>query len=177
MASDLTANQEAFCQAYLIDLNGTNAAIAAGYSEKSARSQASKLLAMPEIQDRIDFLNRERQARVQITSDMILLELLKIARTDIGQAFDVNGNMKPINEIPEDVRRAIQAIEVDELFEGQGHERTQVGLTKKIKFWDKVKSLELLGKHLKLFTERHEVQHNLTLEQLVAASQQKIEGE
>jgi len=160
-----------------LDLNGTKAAIAAGYSEKSARSQASKLLAIPEIQDRIDELNQERQARVQITTDMVLGELLKIARTDIGQAFDENGSLKPLNQIPEDVRRAIQAIEVDELFEGQGIERSQVGLTKKIKFWDKVKSLELLGKHLKLFTERHEVQHNLTLEQLVAASQRKIEGD
>jgi phage terminase small subunit len=57
--------------------------------------------------------------------------------------------------------------------DGRGRRQT----VRKVKFWDKVKGLELLGKHLKLFTEKVEHSGSLTLEQLVLASMKKPEGE
>lgn len=178
MSKILVPMQDAFCREYLVDLHGQNAAIRAGYSEKSAKTQASTMLADPDIQARIADLNQERLARVQVESDTVLRELLRIATSDIGEAFDDSGRLKPLKEIPTDVRRAIQSIEVDELFDGFGQERTHVGYTKKLKFWDKNKALEMLGKHLKLFTEKLEVSGSLTLEALVVASQKKeIEGD
>ena len=64
--------------------------------------------------------------------------------------------MLPIKDIPKAVRKAISGVEVEELFEGKGEDRVHVGTLRKVKFWDKVKSWELLGKHLKLFVERTE---------------------
>ena len=177
MSKELAPMQDAFCREYLKDLCGQDAAIRAGYSEKSAKTQASMLLAEDHIQARIAELNRDRLARVQVESDTVLRELLRIATSDIGEAFKDDGSLKPLKEIPTDVRRAIQSIEIDELFDGFGQDRHQIGLTKKLKFWDKTKALEMLGKHLKLFTEKLEVSGTVTLEALVVASQKKeIEG-
>lgn len=178
MSKDLMPAQDTFCREYLKDLNGTAAAIRAGYTETSAKSQASRLLADDRIQERIAQLNAERMARVQVDADTVLRELLRIATSDIGEAFKDDGGLKPLKEIPTDIRRAIQSIEIDELFDGFGQDRHQIGHTKKLKFWDKTKALEMLGKHLKLFTEKIEVSGSLTLEALVVASQKKeIEGE
>jgi len=178
MSKSLAPMQDAFCREYLKDLCGQDAAIRAGYSEKSAKTQASMLLAEDHIQARIAELNRDRLARVQVESDTVLRELLRIATSDIGEAFKDDGSLKPLKDIPTDVRRAIQSIEIDELFDGFGQDRYQIGLTKKLKFWDKTKALEMLGKHLKLFTEKLEVSGTVTLEALVVASQKKeIEGE
>jgi len=109
------------------------------------------------VQKRIQELANERADRTEVNADTVLKGLLEIATTDIAEAFNEDGTLKPIHEIPIEVRKAISSIEVNELFEGFGKERTQIGLTKKIKFWDKVRSLENLGRHLKLFTDKLEV--------------------
>lgn len=108
------------------------------------------------VQERLSQLAQERSKRTQITADRILEELYRIATCDLGLAYDSAGWLKPIHEIPEEVRRAMQGLEVDEIFAGQGDQRSIIGHTKKARFADKNKALELLGKHLKLFTEKHE---------------------
>ena len=65
--------------------------------------------------------------------------------------------------MPEALRLAISSIEVFEEFEGSGKDRVYIGDTKKLKIWDKVKALELLGKHLKLFTEKLELSGKVEL--------------
>lgn len=153
----LTSKQRAFCREYMVDLNGTQAAVRAGYSSRSAKFIACEMLKLEHVQAEVARLNVERMKRLDLKADDVLLELLRIARVDLSQAYDRDGNLKPIHEIPEDVRRAIAGIEIDELWEGHGKDKEQVGITRKVKFWDKVKSLELLGKHLKLWVERIEV--------------------
>lgn len=146
----------AFVREYLVDLNAQNAAIRAGYSAKTARAAGSRLLSDVDIRAQIDAAMKERAARVELTADDVLRELLRIARVDLADLYTENGQLKSIHEIPEDARRAIAGIEVDELWEGRGSEAVEVGVTRKVKLWDKPKALELLGKHLKLFTEIHE---------------------
>lgn len=153
----MTPRMARFCREYMVDLNGGQAAVRAGYSERTCTVIASQLLTKPAIQNEIAKLQVERAKRLDLKADDVLLELLRIARVDLSQAYDTDGNLKPIHEIPEDVRRAIAGIEVEELFEGRGEAREHVGNLRKVKFWDKVKSLELLGKHLKLWVERIEV--------------------
>lgn len=97
-------------------------------------------------------------------------ELKAIAMSDIRLAFNPDGSVKPVEEWPDALAKTVQSVEVNELFEGYGKDRTHIGYTKKLKFWDKVKALELLGKTMALFIDRHQVQGVLKLEDIIAAS-------
>lgn len=170
---ELEPKQEAFCQEYIKDFNASQAAIRAGYSEKASRSVASRMLTKANISDRINELIQKRKAKVELTADLILAEILKLAQVDLGKAYDSNGNLLPIHEIPEDVRKAMSGVKVFEEFEGVGRDRIKIGEVREVKFWDKTKALELLGKHLKLFTDRIEHSGKLTMAELVAGSIRK----
>ena len=108
---ELTDRQARFCEEYLIDLNATQAAIRAGYSEKTAREQAAQNLSKLNIQEKIAELKAERSKRTEITQDSVIQELAAVARAEV----------------------------------------------KGVRVVDKLKALELLGKHLGMFVERYEV--------------------
>ena len=76
--SKLNDKQETFCQEYVIDINATQAAIRAGYSEKTANRIASQLLSKLDIQERIAELKQERSKRTQIDADWVLMAAKKI---------------------------------------------------------------------------------------------------
>ena len=151
-----------FALEYLRDLNATQAAIRAGYKEKTAKAQGSRLLTNVDVQKLIEEGRKEVESQIKFDAARVLQELARIGLCDIGQAFDEHGNLRPIREIPEDVRRAISGVEVDELWENGEDGRHQTGITRKVKFWDKPKSLELLGKHLKLFVEKIDLNAKVT---------------
>jgi phage terminase small subunit len=155
-ANPITAKQAAFCREYLVDLNGTQAAVRAGYSEKTARSQAGRLLTNVDIVAEVSRLMEERSRRTDASADTVVAELMKIALADIGEAFNQDGSMKALHEMPVEVRRAIAGIDVFEEFTGRGEDREQIGWTKKLRLWDKPKALELLGRHLRMFTDKLE---------------------
>lgn len=166
----LSARQQLFVAEYLKDLNACQAAIRAGYSARTAETAGPRLLRNVQVQSAVAEAQRRRLDRVEVKADEVLRELLRIATADLSEAYDEAGNLKPIHEIPKDVRRAIAGIKVFEEFDGFGKDRVKVGEVREVKFWDKPRSLELLGKHLKLFTDVVEHQGKLTLEQLVASS-------
>lgn len=147
----LSAQHARFVQEYLVDLNATKAAERAGYSAKTARSQGSRLLTNAAVAAAIATGQAARSERVEVKSDDVLRELLHLARVDIGGIFDEEGQLKPLHEMTPDVRRCIASIEHTAL----GSEE-QPRFVSKVKFWDKTKALELLGKHLKLFTDKVE---------------------
>ena len=70
--SDLTAKQQAFVVEYLVDLNGTQAAIRAGYSPKTANEQAARLLAKASVRTAVEAAKKEREKRVQVSQDYVL---------------------------------------------------------------------------------------------------------
>lgn len=74
----LNAKQEAFCREYIIDLNATQAAIRAGYSERTAQEQSSRLLSNVMVSDRVAELKRERSSRVQIDADWVLMAAKRV---------------------------------------------------------------------------------------------------
>jgi phage terminase small subunit len=160
---EFTPQKEAFCREYIVDLNGTQAAMRAGYAESSASAAASRMLSIDKVCLRIRLLLEERNKRTEINADTVLLELLKIAKLDIRQAFTKSNTLKEIHELPDELAASISSIEIDELFEGYGEDKQIIGQTKKIKFWDKTKSLELLGRHLALFTDRIEKKSETTI--------------
>lgn len=81
----LTAKQQAFCEEYLIDLNATQAAIRAGYSEHTAKDIACENLAKPNIAEKIAELKAERSKRVKIDADYVLTGLKELNDICMGK--------------------------------------------------------------------------------------------
>jgi phage terminase small subunit len=149
----LEPKQQAFCEEYIIDFNGTQAAIRAGYSAKTANEQSSRLLANVNIQTEIKRQIENRSKRTEITQDRVLLEIARLAFNDPRKAFDEDGNLLPVHQWPDDVAAAISAIKVvEQRIDNEGVEVISSQL-KEIKFWDKGKQIELAGKHLAMFTD------------------------
>lgn len=149
--SALTPKQAAFAREYLIDLNATQAAIRAGYSKRSAQEQGSQLLSHPGVMAAIDAAKLQRSERTEIDADWMLRRLVEEAEADLADLYDDNNDLKPIDEWPEIWRQGLVAgVEVDALFEGSGEERRQVGHVKKIKLSDRLRRLELIGKHVRV---------------------------
>ncbi|MGD9423994.1 terminase small subunit [Pantoea sp. NSTU24] len=138
----LTDKQEMFCREYLIDLNATQAAIRAGYSEKTANEQGAQNLAKLSIAQRIIELKAERNERVEVNADYVLRRLVEIDEMDVLDILLANGELKPIKDWPKVWRTTLSGMDVTEMA------GDAAGLLKKIKWPDKVKNLELLGKHV-----------------------------
>lgn len=136
----LTPKQELFVKEYLIDLNATQASIRAGYSESSAKEIGCENLTKPNIQKAIAETQAERMAKLDINADYVLKRLLEVDQLDVMDILDPNGRVKPVNEWPKEWRTNISSIEVS-------GDDTQ-GTVAKLKFPDKVKNLELIGKHI-----------------------------
>lgn len=134
----LTAKQEAFCREYLIDLNATQAAIRAGYSEKTARSVASENLSKPDIADYICILRKERNDRVNIDADAVLRELMSWMYYD-ATVF-MSKSIKEVQELPENVRRLITGFKIRE--DEKGHKQYELS------FVSKEKAIEAISKHI-----------------------------
>ncbi|HDF2344076.1 TPA: terminase small subunit [Morganella morganii] len=149
----LTDKQEMFCREYLVDLNATQAAIRAGYSDKTARSVGNENLTKPDIEKRIQELKSERGERLEIDADYVLQRLVEIDQMDVLDILLSNGEIKPIKDWPKVWRITMSGIDVTEMA------GDSAGLLKKIKWPDKVKNLELLGKHISVQAFREQVKN------------------
>jgi len=164
----LTAKQQAFVSEYLVDLNATQAAIRAGYSVKRASELGYQLLQKTTVSEAIDKAMEERSKRTCITADQVLNELAMIAfanGTDFAQVIDEpiihngqyirdpdTGQLRkqevvkviPTDQLTEDKKKAISGIK-------EGKYGVEVSTC------DKVKALELLGRHLGMFKDKVEL--------------------
>lgn len=154
MPKVLNDKQKTFCLEYIVDFNGTAAAIKAGYSEKTANRIASENLSKLDIQKEIQRLINERSQRTEITADRVLIEYAKIAFLDIRKYYNTNGSLKNITDLDETAAGALSGVDVFEEFEFEKGSRKQIGVTKKIKTYNKVQALDSLGKHLGMFTDK-----------------------
>lgn len=161
MTGKLTEKQRRFVEAYLLDPNATRAAIAAGYSEKTAHSQGPRLLENVEVQAALDAARQKREEKTGVDAAWVLERLALEATADIADLYDENTNtLKPVHEWPLIWRQGLIAgIEINELFEGRGDERVQIGYVSKLKLSDKIKRVELLGKHVRVNAFQDVVQH------------------
>lgn len=155
----MTPKQEAFVREYLIDLNATQAAIRAGYSEATAYSIGQENLNKPEIAAAINEAQADRAERTQINADYVLNRLVEIDNMDVLDIVDDKLNLKPVHQWPRVWRRYLSGFDVAEMFEGRGDDREMTGILKKIKWPDKVKNLELLGKHVGVQAFKDRVEH------------------
>ena len=155
--SDLTGKRARFVSEYLIDLNGTQAAIRAGYSVKTANEQASRLLANVSVQAHLQKRMKEREQRTEINADYVLKRLVEIDQLDVLDILDNAGNFKPIMEWPKTWRQTLSGVDLQEIMLGDVET-----IIRKIKWPDKLRNLELLGKHVAVSAFREQVEVNVT---------------
>ncbi len=189
----LTDKQKRFCDEYLIDLNATQAAIRAGYSEKTAEQTASRLLRNVKVQEYIAKRQKELSRSTEITQERVIKELALIAFSNnadyahvVEKKMQVEAGGTLVDVLDEDGKpvmyRTVEPVLTEELTEEQ---KRALAVIKKgrdgleVKSCDKVKALELLGKHLGIFTDKIEANVNDTtrseLQELLA--QRKARGE
>lgn len=149
MAS-LTAKQKRFTEEYLIDLNATQAAIRAGYSPQSAKEIGYENLTKLHIRARVDKAMAERSKRTGINAERVLIELARIGFVNAPDVVDtMSATVK--EDATNDDTAAIASVKV-KIVDGDFS-----SVEREIKFADKIKALELLGKHLGMFKDRVEV--------------------
>ena len=156
----MTDAQKRFCDEYLTDLNATRAykvAYLRCKKDETANVNGSKLLRNAKVQEYISEKMKEREKRTEITQDMVIKELAKIAFLDIRKLYTENGQLKNIADMDSETAGAISSLETLEEYEGYGDDREKIGDTQKVKLLDKTKALELLGRHLGIFNDKIDV--------------------
>ena len=141
----LTAKQQRFVEEYLVDLNGTQAAIRAGYSAKTAYSQAERLLRNAEVQSAVMAAKQVRSEKTGIDAAWLLSRLAEESTADVADLYDEHGGLMPVHQWPLIWRQGLVAgLDVEEIRE----EGAVVGIIRKVKLSDRVKRLELIGRHV-----------------------------
>jgi phage terminase small subunit len=141
----LTAKQQKFVDEYLIDLNATQAAIRAGYSDKTAQEQGSRLLSNVMVQAEIEAKRKRLEVKTEITAEKVLQEYAKIAFSNIGEFVDWNNGgiiLKPSEELTKDQLACVSEV---------SESKTKFDTTVKFKLHDKLNALQKLGDHLGIF--------------------------
>jgi len=147
VAVRLTAKQQRFIEEYLIDLNATQAAIRAGYSPKTAREIGAENLSKPHIRARVDEALAERSRRTGITADRVLRELARIAFANAPDLINMDDATLRADASVDDTA-AIASVRVKRIPAADGE-----GVEREIRLADKLRALELLGKHLGMFKD------------------------
>lgn len=184
---DLTPKEQIFIREYLVDGNATRAAIAAGYSQASASVMGSKLLRKGKVAEELAKVREKLLGKLEITVERVLQGIAELAFFDIRKFFSpryavdvcsicsttetdhkvanhkfraltMGGDLIPIDELDEQTARALKGCDVEKLFKhfGKG-QAEESGTITKIRVADRLEALSLLGRHLKLFTDKLEV--------------------
>ena len=152
----LTAKQSRFVAEYLIDLNATQAAIRSGYSLKTANRIGPELLTKPLVAAAVSAAQSQRAERTKIDADWVLTRLAAEAEADIADLYADDGSLLPVHEWPEIWRKGLVAgIDVEEIRE----EGVTVGTVRKLKLSDRIKRIELIGKHVNVQAFKDQVEH------------------
>jgi phage terminase small subunit len=151
----LTKQQELFVIQYMVDFNATQAAISANYAKGSAHVSANRLLKMDKVQAAIQKRLTKKEEICDVKIKDLINELAAIATLNIADIakIDTDGKsvvVKDFNDIPDNAKKAIKEIQTIQIADGGG-------VAYKIQFYDKMKGIELLGKHFGMFIERTEI--------------------
>lgn len=144
----LTPKQACFRDEYLIDLNASQAAIRAGYSTKNTSSIAAQLMSKTKVRNAIAREMAARSRRTGITQDRVLRELARVAFVNPSDVIDFD-TATVLKDASEDDRAAIASVKVKTIPCGDDGD----GVEREVKLNDKIKALDLLGKHLGLYPD------------------------
>lgn len=160
LVSRMPVRRRRFVFEYPKDQNGKRAAIRSGFSEKSAEQEAARLLRDVKVKEAVGILLGRTFKKCQIDAEAIVDELRCMAQARADDVIGADGKLKDFKDLSDDARRAIAG----------GFEIEMLGeKIVKIKFASKLPSNELLGKRLKMWTDKTELGGTVTLEELVAA--------
>ena len=154
----LTAKQQRFVDEYLIDLNATQAAIRAGYSEKTAYSIGNENLSKPEIAKAIEDAQTARAKRTEITADRVLTELGKLGFSNMQDYMRAGADGDPyldFSNLTREQAAALAEVTVEDFKDGRGEDARDVRRVK-FKLTDKRAALVDIGKHLGMFKDQVE---------------------
>jgi len=174
----LTPKQSLFVQEYLIDLNATQAAIRAGYSEKTAYAIGEQNLKKLEIANSIKEALEKRSARTEITQDRVLKEYARLAFLDVRKLYDDNGNLLHVTDLDDDTAAAIAGLEIAR--EGgparkNNDEDSSPTYIHKYKLADKRGALDSVARHLGMF-EKDNAQKKTDLNVIIGEMLNEIDG-
>lgn len=145
----MTPKQKRFVDEYLVDLNATAAARRAGYSAKTAEVQGPRLLGNVRVSTAIAEAVAGRSDRTKIDADWVLRTLAAEKTADLAAIFDDEHNLRPISDWPMVFRTGlVVGVESIEEYAGTGKDRVSVGMVRKVKLSDRVRHIELIGKHV-----------------------------
>jgi len=163
----LTPAKEIFCQQVVLNGWDQSAAYRVAYpnsqkwKDNSVHVKASQLMKTDKVRIRVEELKAKvaelAEKKFEIDADYVLRRHHEIDAMDVADIMDDDGNIKPIKEWPKPWRQSISGIEVTELTAGKSDQKTLIGVLKKIKFPDKIRNLELLGKHIYVNAYREQV--------------------
>ena len=142
----LRKKQEKFCHEYLIDLNATQAAIRAGYSKHTATNTGYEIMMKHDIREYIKELMEDRTKRTEITGDMVIKELAKIAFITESDFYEEDGTVKQLSELTNDQRAGLASYYVKTIKDGEDTIDVPI-----FKTHDKRQALDSLGKHFGIF--------------------------
>ncbi|EBM6583376.1 terminase small subunit [Salmonella enterica subsp. enterica] len=175
----LTAMQEAYAQEYTkCPENQTQAAINAGFSPNTAAVKASVMMRDERIQKRIAELMEERNKRLRVSADYVLLRLVEIDQMDVIDILNDDGTLKPIREWPKIWRTTLSGFDLSSTIMNMDETSIET-ILKKIKWPDKVKNLELIGKHVDVnaFRERLEIDVKMTIAEKMAKARKRVQAQ
>ena len=137
---ELTTKQQRFVEEYVVDWNGTQAAIRAKYSPDSATAMAKENLRKPHIRAAIKALTTELTEQCMVDASWMLREFIELYTADPSDCFDEDGQMKHIKDWPKAMRKLVNGFtaHTDEI---------QGSTTSNVKLIDKAKMLDMMGKH------------------------------
>lgn len=145
MAKLANDQHELFCQCYLKTLVIAKAGEEAGFT---SRQWSTEVFHRDDVQERIAELNNARLERVQVNADYVLNRLVEIDQMDALDILNDDGSIKRLSEWPLIWRQFISGFDVSEEYDSQDGQKALSGYLKKIKWPDKTKNLELIGKHV-----------------------------
>lgn len=160
--SPLNAKMLKFALNYIETGKVAHSAKLAGYSEKSAHVAGSRLLKNDKVRSEIERIENDIINATRVNKETILSDLFKIAKCDIRGAFNAEtGELRNLEDMPDDVALSIKSIKVDELYDGYGSAREKIGVTREIRFHDRLKAIELSGRAIKLFTDKIKIEGDI----------------
>ncbi|PJT21486.1 terminase small subunit [Ochrobactrum sp. 30A/1000/2015] len=162
---NLTPKQERFVAEYLIDLNATQAAIRAGYSEKTATEQGSRLLTNVKVQEAIAKGREKTAAKLEITKERIVEELAKIGFSNMLDYMRAGTDGDPyldFSNLTREQAAALAEVTVEDFKDGRGEDARDVRRIK-FKLHDKKGALVDMAKMLGFMIEKHEHSGEISL--------------